>query len=63
MSELAADVLAALSTPDEVESRLGRLEFTDGPPSASTVEIECDGLELLPRLDGRAGTTPTLERA
>ena len=43
MSELAADVLAALSTPDEVESRLGRLEVTDGAGSILDTAAELYG--------------------
>ncbi len=60
MSELAADVPAAVSTPEGVESRLGELEVTDDTPSPHTVKIECDRLELAQGLDGRTGITPAM---
>ena len=47
MTELAADVLASLSTPDQVESSLGRLEFTDGAPARKSVETLYDHLDYL----------------
>jgi hypothetical protein len=47
MSDLAGEVLAALSTPDRVESRIGALEFTDGAPSAKTVEMLYDHLDFV----------------
>ena len=51
MSELAAEVLKRLSTPDRVESRLGGLEFTDGAPSAKTVETLYDHLDYVHALN------------
>jgi hypothetical protein len=51
MAELAADVLAGLSTPDRVESRIGGLEFTDGAPSAKTVETLYDHLDFVHALN------------
>jgi hypothetical protein len=47
MAELQADVLASLSTPDRVESRIGPLEFTDGAPAAKTVETLYDHLDFV----------------
>jgi hypothetical protein len=47
MTDLAADVLGPLSTPDRVDSRLGPLEFTDGAPSRKTVETLYDHLDFL----------------
>ena len=47
MTELAAEVLASLSTPDRVESRIGTLEFTDGAPTAKTVETLYDHLDFV----------------
>jgi hypothetical protein len=46
MTELAADVLASLSTPDVVECRIGRLEFTDGAPARKTVETLYNHLDF-----------------
>ena len=51
MAELAADVLKRVSTPDRVESRLGGLEFTDGAPSAKTVETLYDHLDFVHALN------------
>ena len=51
MTELAADVLARLSTPDVVESRIGALEFTDGAPGAKTVERLYDHLDFVHALN------------
>jgi hypothetical protein len=47
MTDIAAEVLASLSTPDKVESRLGQLEFTDGAPARSTVETLYDHLDFV----------------
>ena len=47
MTEVAADVLASLSTPDQVDSRLGPLEFTDGAPARKTVETLYDHLDYV----------------
>jgi hypothetical protein len=51
MVELAPEVLAGLSTADRVESRLGTLEFTDGAPSAKTVEMLYDHLDFVHALN------------
>jgi hypothetical protein len=47
MTELAEEVLVPLSTPDRVESRIGALEFTDGAPSAKTVETLYEHLDFV----------------
>ena len=47
MTELAKEVLARISTPDFVESRLGRLEFKDGAPSPQTVATLYDHLDYV----------------
>ena len=47
MMDVAAEVLASLSTPDQVESRLGPLEFTDGAPARKTVETLYDHLDFV----------------
>ena len=41
------DLPAPILTPDEVETRLGTLEFFDGFPSADTVEKAYDHLDFL----------------
>jgi hypothetical protein len=51
MTELPADVQAAISTPDRVESRIGTLEFTDGAPTAKTVEALYDHLDFVHALN------------
>ena len=47
MTEVAADVLASLSTPDQVDSRIGPLEFTDGAPARKSVETLYDHLDYV----------------
>ena len=47
MSGISESVLASLSTADHVESRVGPLEFTDGAPSAKTVETLYDHLDFV----------------
>lgn len=37
---------ATIQTPDTVETRIGKLEFTDGAPSAETVEKVYDQLDF-----------------
>jgi hypothetical protein len=47
MGEVSAEVLASLSTPDRVESRIGELEFTDGAPARKTVETLYEHLDFV----------------
>ena len=47
MAELGADVLGRVSTADKLDSRLGKLEFTDGAPSRKTVETLYDHLDFV----------------
>jgi hypothetical protein len=42
-----ADVLASISTPDRVDSRLGVLEFDDGAPTPVTAELLYDHLDFV----------------
>mgnify|MGYP001813162466 CR=1 FL=1 len=42
-----ADVPSSILTPDEVETRLGTLRFTDGAPDARTVELANDNLDFM----------------
>ena len=41
------EILASISTPDTVETRLGTLEFFDGLPSPETVQTVYDNLDFL----------------
>ena len=41
------EVLASISTPDTVETRLGTLEFFDGLPSTETVQKVYDNLDFM----------------
>jgi hypothetical protein len=58
MAELTKEVLAQLSTPDHVESRLGALEFTDGAPSAKTVETLYEHLDYVHALSAFLSAFP-----
>jgi hypothetical protein len=44
---VSAETLASISTPDRVDSRLGRLEFTDGAPSEATAQLLYDHLDFV----------------
>ncbi len=55
---VSAEVLASISTPDRVESRLGTLEFTDGAPSASTAELLYDHLDFMHGVEAFIGAFP-----
>jgi hypothetical protein len=41
------EILASISTPDTVETRIGTLEFFDGLPSPETVQTVYDNLDFL----------------
>ncbi|MDI9918190.1 DUF1254 domain-containing protein [Rhodococcus sp. IEGM 1379] len=41
------ETLNSISTPDRLKTRLGTMEFTDGAPSAETVETLYDNLDFL----------------
>jgi len=45
-SEVSDAVLQSISTPDSVETSLGTLQFTDGAPSAETVQAVYDHLDF-----------------
>ena len=47
-----ADVLASISTPDTVQSRLGTLEFDDGAPTPETAERLYDNLDFMRGVEG-----------
>src|SRR3954468_10553148 len=44
---VSAEVLASISTPDRVESRLGVLELDDGAPTASTAARVYEHLDFV----------------
>jgi hypothetical protein len=44
---VSKEELASISTPNQVESRLGTLEFVDGAPTAATSELLYDNLDFM----------------
>jgi hypothetical protein len=50
--------LTSISTPDVVESRLGRLEFDDGMPSKATAELLYEHLDFLHGVEAFIGAFP-----
>ena len=54
----AAQIPAAITTPDKVETRIGTLEFKDGAPSAETVEKVYDALDFNRALDAFMNSFP-----
>ena len=50
--------LQSVSTPDSVESRLGRLEFKDGAPSEPTAALLYDHLDFLHGVQAFLGAIP-----
>jgi hypothetical protein len=48
---VSSETLHSISTPDRVETRLGRLESVDGVPSAQTVEMVYDHLDFVHALN------------
>ena len=42
--DMTTDIPASITTPDQVDTRLGMLKFFDGFPSQDTVEKCCDNL-------------------
>ena len=45
------DIPPGLTTPDRVETQIGRLEFKDGAPSAATVQMVYDNLDYVRGVD------------
>ena len=45
-AQVSEEALASISTPDRVESRIGRLDFTDGAPNAETAAAVYDNLDF-----------------
>ena len=58
MSEVTAEALKAMSTPDRVESRLGTLEFDDGAPSEATATLLYDHLDFMRGVEAFMGALP-----
>jgi hypothetical protein len=52
------DMLAGITTPDTVESRLGTLEFDDGAPSEETAALLYDHLDFLHGVEAYLGAIP-----
>jgi len=46
-AQTAAGIPAELTTPDQVQTRLGTLEFNDGAPSQATLDKVYDNLDLM----------------
>jgi hypothetical protein len=45
--KMATDIPASITTPDQVETRLGTLEFFDGMPTEETTRILYDNLDFM----------------
>jgi hypothetical protein len=52
------EILASISTPDTVETRIGTLEFFDGLPSPETVQTVYDHLDFLRGVEVFLNTIP-----
>ena len=46
-AQVSEDVLDSISTPDQVETSIGTLEFFDGIPTRETAELLYDNLDFL----------------
>ena len=47
VAQVSEEVLDSISTPDQVETSIGTLEFFDGIPTRETAELLYDNLDLL----------------
>ena len=52
------DMLASITTPDTVETRLGTLEFDDGAPTPETAELLYDHLDYLRGVEAYLNSIP-----
>ena len=52
------DMLASITTPDTVETRLGTLEFDDGAPSEETAALLYDNLDFQNGVQAFLGAIP-----
>jgi hypothetical protein len=48
---VSSETLASISTPDQIDSRLGTLEFKDGAPTNATAELLYDHLDFVHGVD------------
>ena len=48
---ISSEMIRSISTPDQLETRLGTLEFVDGVPSAETVDTVYDHLDFVHALN------------
>ncbi len=48
----AADIPPDLITPDEIDTRLGKLTYVDGAPSSDTIQKVQDNLDFVRALSG-----------
>jgi hypothetical protein len=48
---VSTETLRSISTPEQLDSRLGRLEFVDGVPSGETAELVYDHLDFVHALN------------
>jgi hypothetical protein len=55
---VSAETLKSVSTPDQVESRLGMLEFDDGAPTDATAALLYDHLDFLNGVQAFLGAIP-----
>jgi hypothetical protein len=62
-SGVSAETLSSISTPDVVESRLGRLEFKDGAPSEATSALLYDNLDFMHGVEGFINSFPAASLA
>jgi hypothetical protein len=53
-----SEMLASITTPDTVESRLGTLEFDDGAPSEATAALLYDHLDFVHAVEAFLGALP-----
>ena len=52
------DMLASITTPDTVETRLGTLEFDDGAPTKETAALLYEHLDFLHGVQAYLGAIP-----
>lgn len=55
---VSPDKFRSISTPDVVESRLGRPEFRDGAPSEATAELLYEHLDFVHGVEAFLGSFP-----
>ena len=55
---MTADVLASITTPDTVQTRLGTLEFDDGAPTPETAELLYDHLDFMRGVEAYLNSIP-----